>query len=257
MNHHPFSPKRYFEIVEKFKVTVSIGAANLPVHLLDHKEIEFANLSSLKFFCTGGTKVSYSVIQNMSKHLPGGKFCQTYGMTETCGTIAMNMSHMRNDCVGQLISRYKAKIIDDAGKRLGIGEVGEICLQFPCPILGYLGDEQNVNNYLDSEGFFMTGDLGKFDKNADLFIVDRKKEVFKCFGYTVTPSEIEDYLNNIDGVKQSCVVPIPDPNQQFNNLPASLVVKTLKSNCTEQSIYDCVSSKSNTTRLTFNLNIFL
>lgn len=57
----------------------------------------------------------------------------------------------------------------------------------------------------------------------------------------MTPTQIEEYLNKIDGVKQSCVVPISVQN--FNFLPASVIVKTTHSKCTEQSIYNLVSSK--------------
>lgn len=242
VNHDPFSPKRYLELVEKFNVTVSIGFSTLAADLLDHAKIEFADLGSLKFFCIGGTKIPFDVIQKMSKHLPVGKVCQTYGMTETAGTIAMNMSEAKNDCVGQLISGCIAKIINDAGERLGIGKIGELCLKFPFSILGYFEDD--CQSDMDSEGFFMTGDLARFDENNDLFIVDRKKEVFKCYGNSVSPTEIEEYLNTIYGVKQSCVVPIPDPNQNFNCLPAALIVKTTKSKCTEKSIHQWVSSKA-------------
>lgn len=243
VNPGPFSPKRYFVIVDKFKVTVSICNSKWVEHLLDHAEIAFANLNSLRLFCAGGSKFPYHVIQNMSKFLPNGKFCQTYGMTETAGTIAMNQSHIRNDCVGQLIGGWNAKIVNEAEERLGIGETGELCLKLTCPILGYLGDdsENNTHNFLDGEGFFKTGDLAQFDENNDLFIVDRKKEMFKSLGLPVTPTQIEEHLNKIDGVKQSCVVPIP--HQIFDCLPASLIVKTTRSKCTEQSICDWVLSK--------------
>lgn len=241
VNHDPFSSKRYCEIVEKFKVTVSICSGAFVGQLRNHLKTSSADLSSLKLFCAGGTKVFYDVIQNMSKYLTGGKFCHSYGMTETCGAIAINLSHTLNDCVGQLISGIEAKIVDERGERLGIGEIGELCLKFACPILGYLGGDQSANNIFDSEGFFLTGDLARFDEYNDLFIVDRIKEVFKCFKFPVSPNEIEEYLNNIDGVKQSCVLPIPALG--FDCLPAAIIVKTVDSKCTKQSIYSLVQSK--------------
>lgn len=254
VNQGPFSPRRYFETVDKFKATVSICRSKLVEHLIDHAEIGSANLSSLKYFCAGGSKIPYHVIQNMSKHLPRGKFCQTYGMTETTGTIAMNLNHTRNDSVGQLISGWKAKIVNEAEERLGIGLVGELCLKLTCPILGYLGDDKTTHKYLDGEGFFMTGDLVRFDENNDLFIVDRKKEMFKSLGLPVTPTQVEELLNEIDGVQQSCVVPIPAQN--FDCLPASLIVKTATSKCTEQSICNWVLSKSRMKVECQRLNLF-
>lgn len=126
---------------------------------------------------------------------------------------------------------------------MGINENGELCIKLPLLFSGYLENLENSPNYFDSDGFLFTGDIAYFDDNGDLFIVDRKKDLFKSYGDHVIPSEIEEILNKIDGVKQSCLIPIPDPKD--DNLPAAVIVKTENSQCTEEIIFDSVKSKLN------------
>lgn len=239
VNEGSFSPERFFNLVERFKVTFALGAAQKCLQLLNHPQIESADLSSVKHYTSGGIKISYHVIQEMNKYLKGGQLCHNYGMTETFGIIAINLYHSKNNSAGQLISGCEAKIINKHGDRLGVGEDGELCIKQPYPFLGYVGYEDR--NHFDSDGFLATGDIAHFDQNGDLFITGRKKELFKCYDHHVMPTEIEEFINKIDGVQQSCVVPIPNPRCGF--MPAAVIVKTNSSTCTEKSIYDAVSSK--------------
>lgn len=242
VNQGTFNPKQFFRIVEHFNVTISILGAHATCELLNHPEIQSANLKSIRIFWCGGTRISYHAIQKMNKYLTSGQFCQSYGLTETHGTVSSNFNHKRNNCVGQLVSGYKAKIVNERGERLGINEIGELCLKSSFSFLGYISVDQYMNNCFDNEGFFMTGDIARFDENNDLFIIDRKKEMFKVFGFVVTPSEIEDFLNQIDGVKQSCIVPVHNVNDEFEK-PAALIVKTANSMCSESLIFNSVASK--------------
>lgn len=242
VNVGPFSPERFIEIVEKFQVTIAKANALMAIELLHYPEIASANLSSLKLFICGGAKIPLRTIQTLDKYFKNGRFVQNYGLNETVGSIALNLNHVENDSVGQLISGCQAKIVNDQGERFGVNEIGELCLKFPHPFLGYLHNFPDLKSCIDEEGFFKTGDLARFDASGDLFVIDRLKELFKSCSNVVTPSRIEGFLNTIDGVKASCVVPIPDGNGE--SLPAAFLIKTKNSTCTAQSIYDVVSSKN-------------
>lgn len=239
VNEGEFSPERFFDLVEQFKVTFALGAAHKSLQILNHPRIDYVDLSSVKHYTSGGIKTSFNIIQKMNKYFKGGQFCHNYGMTETMGMVTVNLYHSRNNSAGQLISGSEAKIVNDHGQRLGVSEDGELCIKLPYPFLGYVGYEEK--NHFDSEGFLPTGDIAHFDQNGDLFITGRKKELFKCYDYHLMPTEIEEFLNRIDGVKQSCVVPIPNPKCGY--MPAAVIVKTDNSTCNEQSIYDAVSGK--------------
>lgn len=236
-----FTVERFLEIIEKFNVTYTLTPVYQTVQLLNHPLIETANLSSLRHYTSGGMKLPLDVIERMNKYLKNGKLCQSFGLSESAGTIALNLNHLSNDSVGQLISGAEAKILNEQGDRLGVNESGELCVKLPYMFLGYIPNGSNECTYFDSEGFFRTGDIARFDENADLFILDRKREIFESDGNHVFPSEIEEFLNQIEGVKQSCVVPISD--KKGDHLPAAVIVRSEKSMCTEESIYNSVLSK--------------
>lgn len=242
VNHGEFSVERFFKLVDQFKVTYSLISRYRVVQLANHSHLKNANLSSLKYLTCGGTKLSLETIQTMNKYLIGGKLCHNFGMTELAGPISINLNHSLNDSCGQLISGCAAKIINTSGERLGINQSGELCIKLPFMFLGYLCNKRSYSDCVDQEGFFLTEDIGSFDENGDLFIVSRKKDAFKSYGVSMTASEIEGFLNNIDGVMYSCVVPIPDPCS--DNLPAALIVKTDDSKYTEGNIYHFVSSNA-------------
>lgn len=239
VNIDPFSPERFFKIVEQFKVSVIATSTSVLPKIFNHPQIETADLSSIKYHVAGGSKVSFDLMKKLSSYYSNGKVCQSYGMSECVGPVAINLQHLRNDCVGQLISGATIKVVSEDGDRLNVGEIGELCIKQAFQFSGYMGGVDNAN--FDLEGFYLTGDIGYFDKNHDLFIVDRKKAIFKHCGYHVTPTEIETFLDKIDGVKHSCLVPIPD--LACENLPAAVIVRENNSNCTEKSIYDAVLSK--------------
>lgn len=238
VNHDPFTPELFFELVERFKVNHAYASPHFMNLLLKNPKIETANLSSLRLLIIGGSHIPHDLTSKLTKYLGRDKFGYAYGMTELAGLISLNIYHKRDNSVGQLVDRYEAKIIDEDGNRLGINEDGELHVRLPCPFLGYLGDDQNQNNY-DNEGFFATGDIAHFDASGNLFIVDRKKEMFKSNGRIVTPNEIEAFVNQMDGIKISCVVGIP--NTECGYLTAAVIEKHANGDCTEETISNAVT----------------
>ncbi len=108
-------------------------------------------------------------------------------------------------------------------------------------IKGYYNNPIETENAVDSEGFFKTGDIGFFDDDMSLVIVDRKKEIFCYEDYQVNPSEIEEVISKIDGVAQVSVVGIRDP--KFVTLATAAVVKkTGFDRLTEPMIVDFVAN---------------
>lgn len=87
VNHGPFDPKRFFEIVKQFRVTYTLCPPYRVVQLLNHPEIEAADLSSLRYFTSGGSRLTLDVIHKMNKYLHGGKLCHSFGMTESASMV--------------------------------------------------------------------------------------------------------------------------------------------------------------------------
>lgn len=178
----------------------------------------------------------------MQQFLLNGDVYAVYGMSETAGGISSNYPVPRPGSVGQLLSGLTVKIIDDNGNRCGVDKDGEICVLLQHPFLGYYGDADATNASVDSEGWLHTGDLGHFDVDGYLFVVDRLKDILKYGNYQISPSEIEGAILQHRGVSSVCLVGIPDV--VWTDLPAAVVVKNDTVDLSEQEIMESIKSIS-------------
>lgn len=241
VNAGEVTPERFFDLVERFKVTNALATPFTLSLYVNHPRITTADLSSLKIFTLCGSKPQHDDVLTLARYLNGCVMINAYGMTELMGSIAVNLNCAEDESSGLLSEDCQVKIVDENGGRLGVGENGEICIKRFCQFLGYFGDENLTMEAHDEEGFLLSGDLGHFDELGKLHIVDRKKFLFNSCGYRVAPFEIETFLNGLNDVKYCCVVPIPDVETE--NLPTALIVKTDGAQCSEEDIRDAVASE--------------
>jgi long-chain acyl-CoA synthetase len=111
--------------------------------------------------------------------------------------------------VGVPIFNTGAQVIDDEGKVLGAGEVGEIVVSGPQVVPGYWQNpEETANAFRD--GWFHTGDVGLMDGDGWFYVVDRKKDQINASGYKVWPREVEDALYEHPAVREVAVIGVPD-----------------------------------------------
>lgn len=162
------------------------------------------------------------------------------GLTEVCGAYSNAFLNICNsDCAGQLFGNVTAKIVDSHGNLCGID--GEICVKTLYTLLGYYRNPEANVKLFDSDGFLKTGDIGHFDKNGNLYIVDRKANMFEYNGHIVKPSEIEAVLLKSSNIDTVCVVGISDA--VGTNLPAAAVVRKDGSEISEEEISAIVSGE--------------
>ena len=136
---------------------------------------------------------------------------QGYGLTETCPVIAAeHKTCTKYGSVGKILPSLEAKIIEP--NEMGIGE---IAVKGPSVMLGYFGKDKS--DAFTEDGWFLTGDLGYFDKDEYLFITGRTKSVIVLKnGKNIYPEEIEALLNEIPGVKESFVFGRPDKDDEID-----------------------------------------
>src|SRR5690606_32021549 len=103
-------------------------------------------------------------------------------------------------------------IVDDDGRPLPLGEVGEICVSGPQVMAGYWNRPEDTDAVFFPGGWLRTGDLGRMDDDGYLFIEDRKKDVIVVSGFKVYPNEVEDAVAQHPGVHEAAAVGIPDPD---------------------------------------------
>ena len=196
------------------------GVNTLYNSLLEHGAFRSLDFKGLAICLGAGMPVSEATAKRWHE-VTGGHITEAYGMTET-GLIACNPAgRSRPGSVGQPVAGIEISLRDDAGQEVSIGD-GEICVRSPAVMSGYWQrPEENATAFTD-DGFFRTGDIGLFDPDGYLRLVDRKKEMIISSGFKVFPSEIERVLNAHPGVLESAVVPAPDT--KAGEVPIAYVV---------------------------------
>ncbi|WP_286978623.1 AMP-binding protein, partial [Pseudomonas sp.] len=137
--------------------------------------------------------------------------CEGFGMTQTSPVATVNpFSAIQLGTIGIPLPSTLCKVINDDGKDLDVGEIGEICVKGPQVMKGYWQRQEATAEILDAEGWLKTGDIGLIQEDGYLKIVDRKKDMILVSGFNVYPNELEDVLAMIPGVLQCAAIGVPD-----------------------------------------------
>ncbi|KAG4071325.1 hypothetical protein HA402_004029 [Bradysia odoriphaga] len=234
-----FCPARIFEIIEKFNVSRLMGSPYFLKHLIHSESIKSANLSSVENIILGGYKLPYELGKMVDDLLPNGTVSNRYGLTELGGTVSIEVPKFSKGSVGQLKRGNIAKIVDENGEKLGVNERGEIRIKSMSMSPGYYQDELLTKESFDDEGYFLTGDIGYFDDDGDLFVIDRKGDTFKYQAYVISPAEIEGVLLQSPQISAVCAFSAPDSDGM--EAPAVAVVRAKNSNITAEEIDKLIS----------------
>ncbi|HTR39542.1 MAG TPA: AMP-binding protein [Bryobacteraceae bacterium] len=152
---------------------------------------------------------------------------QVWGMTEaTCGIAsALNAPGQRKfGSCGHLLPSCEAKVVDVSSQQLlGSGEAGEIWLRGPNIMKGYWNQPDATSDTLAPDGWMRTGDIGYFDADGCVFLVDRVKELIKYNALQVAPAELEDVIQSHPAVSDAAVVGAPDPSA--GEIPIAFIVR--------------------------------
>lgn len=191
-----FSPELQLRLIEKYKVTFALNSPYQLNLLIANDSFPKMDLSSLKIQLIGGAKAPIYLINRLCHHLPNGKVLVAYGMSEIAGYISVHQydGTIEKETVGKLASGSCVKIVDDHGNRCGINVNGEICMKVNYKFFGYYGNQKATDDLFDGEGFISSGDIGHFDDQGYLYIVDRKKDLLKYCNYQISPTEIDAFL---------------------------------------------------------------
>lgn len=169
------------------------------------------DLSRLKGFFSGAAPLAADTIRDL-KDLTGATICEVYGMTETSPAVTITPwgGTIKPGTVGVPIADTDIRIVDlETGQReLDAGEAGEIIIHGPQVMMGYYKKPEETEKTL-SDGWVYTGDIGLFDDEGYLKIVDRKKDMVIAGGYNIYPIEIDNVLFDHPKILEACAVGVP------------------------------------------------
>lgn len=228
------------QLIEKYRITIMYNTPPVLITLLKNDQTHKTNVSSVKTIYMCGSKTS-DLIAEISQFFPRANYVTWYGMSEF-GRMFEFHHNVEGQCDGgELMHGFVAKIIDASGKHCGPNVIGEVCIRKRNKFLGYLDDLAANEAALDKDGFFRSGDIGRFDENSRFFIEDRKKNVIGVFYYDLVllPSEIEDFLILLPEIREVCVVGIPIVDN--GALPAALIVRATDSNLNQTDVYNLIA----------------
>ncbi len=203
------------------RATVFMGVPTMYVRLLDDPSFDAAACANMRLFISGSAPLLPDTFRQFEART-GQRILERYGMSETVMLTSNPYDGNRAaGTVGLPLPGVEVRVVDDAGRVLGWNEIGGIQVRGPNVFSGYWRMPQKTREEF-SEGWFRTGDVGRWDANGYLSIVGRSKDLIISGGYNVYPKEIESYLDDLDGVFESAVIGVP--HRDFGEAVTAVVV---------------------------------
>ncbi|QBY53391.1 MULTISPECIES: class I adenylate-forming enzyme family protein [Cupriavidus] len=234
-----FDAGKYLALAQQHRVTHTMLVPVQYQRLLAHPDFDRHDLSSFRQkFCTSAP-FSPALKAEVLRRWPGG-LTELYGMTEGGGSCLLH-AHQFPDklhTVGRPAPNADIRIIDDEGRELPPGSTGEVVGRSPAMMNGYHNQPEKTaeTEWHDAQGnrFIRTGDIGRFDEDGFLVLLDRKKDMIISGGFNIYPSDIEAVVREHPAVAEVSVVGVP--SERWGETPVGFVALRAGSGATAQDV---------------------
>jgi acyl-CoA synthetase (AMP-forming)/AMP-acid ligase II len=214
-----FDVKALLETIQKERITTLYLVPTMIVMLLANPDLKKYDLSSLKNIRYGASPISPEVLKKAIEVF-GNVFVQGYGLTEGMMplTLLLKEDHIldgtekklkRLSSIGREVNVASVRIMDDEGKILPPGQIGEIVVQSDQVMKGYWKKPEATAETLRG-GWLHTRDMGYMDEDGYIYLVDRKDDMIVSGGFNIYPKEVEDVLYSHPAVLEAAVFGVPD-----------------------------------------------
>jgi malonyl-CoA/methylmalonyl-CoA synthetase len=199
-----------------------MGVPTFYTRLLASRRLDRETTAGMRLFISGSAPLlaeTHAAFTERSGHA----ILERYGMTET----GMNTSNpldgeRRAGTVGLPLPGVAVRVVDGEGQPTKADAIGGIEVKGPNVFKGYWRQPEKTASEFRADGFFITGDLGTMSEDGYLTIVGRDKDLIISGGFNVYPKEVEDVLNELNGVAESAVIGVPHPD--FGEAVVAVVV---------------------------------
>ncbi len=225
----------------KYKFNMLPAVNTLYNGLLNNPDFAKLDFSALKL-CNGGGMAVQKAVNDRWRAVTGKSIIEGYGLSETSPVATANPANADEftGTIGLPIPSTDIAILDDAGRSLPPGEIGEIAIRGPQVMEGYWQKPEETARVMTAEGYFRSGDIGVMDARGYVTIVDRKKDMVLVSGFNVYPNEVEAVVASHPGVLECAVIGVPDAQTGeavklfVVRRDASLTAEQLQDYCHEQ-----------------------
>lgn len=215
-----FQTKTACKVIKNRNITILPGVPSLFKALLEIGDKSFCDFSSLKFLGSGASPCSPELIERAEKAM-NSPLVEAYGLSESSPITHMNppLGNRKAGSIGVLFPGTKARVVDEGGEIVKVGEVGELLIKGPQVFSGYWG---GVKKRVLEDGWLHTGDTVEVDEDGYFYIKGRVDDMINVRGEKVWPREIEEVLIECPGVEDVAVIGIED--DYYGQAPQAFVV---------------------------------
>jgi fatty-acyl-CoA synthase len=240
--HRGFDAGEIWRTIERERCTVVLGVPTIYKLLMDAPEFATANLQHVRWFISGGAPLPLYIIEAYQKR--GVVFKQGYGLTEVgvnCFSMTVEESVRKAGSIGKPLMFTEARLVDEGGRDVPVGEIGELWLCGPHVSQGYWNNPEATAAALDAEGWFHTGDKARRDEEGFFYIAGRAKDMFISGGVNVYPAEIEGALLLHPAVQDAAV--IGAPHETWGEVGVAFVVARAGQKLSSDDLVSFLSSR--------------
>ncbi len=239
-----FNLQQFLQVLQDRQVTVGFVAPPIALALAKQPIVDQYDLSALRLLMSAAAPLGKEIQEVCAARLQC-LFIQGWGMTETSPDVTMeprDPTQVKAGAAGVCVPNSACKVIDiETGAELGPNEQGEICARGPQIMKGYLNNPAATAQTLELDGWLHTGDIGYFDEDGHLYVVDRLKELIKYKGYQVAPAELEAVLLAHPAVADVAVIPLKD--DEAGDVPKAFIVLKPDATATADELMSFVAER--------------
>lgn len=212
-----FEADRTLGTIQQERTTVFGAVPAVYTYILDSGRVKDYDLSSIRVLNYGGAPMPREVIRQLQQVFPGADMRQTYGLTESGPTGTYLPGELALSKIGSVGHESgmppftKIRVVDENGKDVPPGVIGEICYRSPAVMRCYFKDPEGTAVAL-REGWLHSGDLVMKDREGFIYHIDRKKDIVIRGGYNISSIEVENVLHEHRAVLEAAVVAKPHKN---------------------------------------------
>jgi len=208
---NPRDLNTFVKTLAKYDFTYFTALNTLFNALLNHPKINDVDFTQLKVTLAGGMATQTKVAAQWQA-LTGSTVIEGYGLTECAPMVSVNSYNVskHDGSIGLPMPSTDIRLMDDQNRMITeFNQPGEIEIKGPQVMSAYWENEAETALTFN-DGWLKSGDIGQFDENGLLYLVDRKKDMILVSGFNVYPNEVEDVVTRLEGVLEAAVVGMPD-----------------------------------------------
>lgn len=217
-----FQTDQVFDAISRYRVTWFPGVPTMFNYLLTAFDKRKRDVASLRMGLSGAASLSVAHLERF-EDLFGASMLEVYGLTESTGLVTANpvFGVRKAGSIGITVSGVSVRLVDEHGREVKTGQVGELIFRGPNATVGYWQSKEQTEKTI-RDGWIYTGDMAYQDQEGYFYIAGRKNELIISGGYNIYPREIEEVLMRIPGVAEAAVIGVPDAAK--GEVPKAFVV---------------------------------